>query len=608
MSSRPVKLGLAVVAAVAAVAAGVTFVLLDGKPKEDPLERLLGRVPADAAAAFAVPNHARALKRLGLLHGRFRDRIGGLDALVAEGSRRVGFDLLKPETMATIGLDPQGGTAVAAGQDWAGVWSCVTDEAAFTRFLAERTKRETGDELAWRRESREGLSMQVLETTGPDKQALLALGFDAGLAVVAPAQTPAGAPTDPVAALQRLRAVTPETSLLKRAEYTGPAARRDAAGAALVWVDLERAARTTADIAAAKGRNRDAEALGRLAGYVRGLVGGLSVGEEGVSLDFTIGGESGRLPEVVAAFTPASPGPDYARIVPPDGMFLVSLAVHPTKILPWLRKVMLDYERGVMDRSLKEAATKAGVDLEKDLLPALSGHAAFVFHTFDLKAGIQKLLKDLGSAAQLAAARPGTVAAGVYVGVKDPAAVTSFVEKTMAQIAEEGGPLTVEPAGDRPAWRVRQGETEIAGLAVVGKTFVLSTGTGRLDRALAGLSDEPPEGMGSRVKVAAARRALSPDNNVAVYLSVPTLLKNFPILNLWRAVAGPAKRLGEVALFARLSPQGLDGEVLVTLPPPPPKPAGAPAPGGKPAAGGKPKTGGEPKPGGEPKGQGSKTP
>ena len=128
----------------------------------------------------------------------------------------------------------------------------------------------------------------------------------------------------------------------------------------------------------------------------------------------------------------------------------------------------------------------------------------------------------------------------------------------------------MEPVADQSAWRVRQEATEVAGLAVVGKTFVLTTGNGRLERALAGLSSQPPEGMGSGIRGESARPAVSPDNTAAVFLSVPTLLKNFPILNLWKAIAGPAKRLGEIAVYTRLSKGGVDGEVMITLPPPPP--------------------------------------
>ena len=579
-SKRVVLLGLGAAVAIAAVTAVVA--LRGGKAgSEDPAERLLRRVPADAATALVVPNHSESLTQLGRLLGRFRGAVGGLDGLISEGSRRAGFDLNKPETMAEAGLSPAGGTALAAGQDWAGVWIAVDDREAFSKALAERTRREVGDELTWREESRDGWAIRVLQAKGEPPKPVLALGYEDGHAIVAPARSPAGAPVDPVDGLMRLRRVTRETSLLARPEFAGPSGRVGLKHGALVWADLERAARLGADVEVARGQPRNAEALGKAAGYVRGLVAGLSVEADAVRAPIAIDGDKTRLAEVAAAFSPAAPGPDYARVVPADGTLLVSLAFNPTLALPWLRTVMLDHERGVMDRSIAEASRGSGIDLEKEVLPALSGHVAFVFHTFDLQVGLSKLLANLGAAASQVAERPGTVQTSTWVGVKDPGTLTRVVEQSVAKATEQGGAaFSVEAVDGKPAWRIRQGDTEFAAFAVEGSTLVFTTGTGRLDQALAGLSSQPPPGMGSAVRVEAARRALKPDNTVAVYLSVATLLDNFPILNLLPAVARPAKRLGEVALFLRLTDAGVDGEALITLPPQP-EAAGAPPAAGK---------------------------
>ena len=340
-------------------------------------------------------------------------------------------------------------------------------------------------------------------------------------------------------------------------------------------MDLQKAARLGADGAAARGRPRDAEALGKAAGYVRGLVAGISLGADALRAPIAIDGDEKRLPEVVAAFTPSGPGPDYAKVIPDDGMLLVSLAFNPTKILPWLRTVMLKYERSVMDRSIGHASTGSGIELEKEVLPALSGHVGFAFHTLDLKTSLAKLMKNIGAAKDIVTDKPGTIHTSTWIGVKDAATLTRVVEQSVAQATQTGTPFVVEPVGGKPAWRIRQDETEFAAFAVEKETLVFTTGTGRLDKALSGLAGEAGQTMGDRVTAAPARRALASDNTLAIYLSVPTLFRNFPILNLFPAVARPAKRLGDVAFFAKVTGVGIDGELLVTLPPRPAKPGEA---------------------------------
>ena len=562
------------VAALLLGSVAIALLLLRPGPAEDPTMRLLHRLPADTVAALVFPEHTSALDALKTLQGRFHTAVPGVDALVAEGSRRAGFALGEPETMAQIGLDPAGGTAMAAGPDWAGLWIAVDDPAAFQAYLEERTKRETSGALVWHSERRGGHDIRVVRSEGDDGAPVLALAFHDGHAVVAPARTLAGAEADPVATLLGLLAPTAETSLGARGDLIEPLGRIGAARRVLAWADLSQSARIGSDVAAARGRARDAQALARAGTFVRGLVVGLDVGADAVRLPLAIGGDPAKVVEVNKALSPVGPGPDYARVTPEDALLLVSISAHPTAILPWLRAVLLDAERQALDRALSDVAARSKVDFEQDVLPALSGHVGFAFHKLDLAAGFKKLLGNLGAAANLAAVRPGAVATTWTVGLADPGKVTTLVEEGVARLEAESQ-YVVEPLEGRKAWRLLREDTEVAGFAIVGRTLLLSTGRGRLERALAGLDNTQGGGLGGQVRVAAARAGLSPDNTVALFLSVPVLLRNFPILNLLPAVARPARQLGELVVRLDVVQAGVDGEVLLTLPPPPAPPTPA---------------------------------
>jgi len=157
--------------------------------------------------------------------------------------------------------------------------------------------------------------------------------------------------------------------------------------------------------------------------------------------------------------------------------------------------------------------------------------------------------------------------------LKDGPAMTALIEKAVAAAKEKaGGELPgFERVEGKAAWRLRQDETEVVGFAVQGKTLVLTTGVDKLDAAMARLAggDKAGKSLGDRVMVAEAKAALSPENNLALFISVPVLFSNYPLLNLWPPAA-PAKLLAEAVVMTRVSSVGIKGEVLVTLPPPPP--------------------------------------
>ena len=535
---------------------------------------LLDRIPADATIAVLVPSHRKAIDQVLVLRDRFRQGIPAVDAVLDEGSRRAGFDVTRPESMRELGFDPDGGTAFAAGPDWTAIWLAVSDRAAFERFLADRTQREAGDELEWISKSHGGIDAKALSTKGDEPEVVLALAFDRGYAVVAANKTMLGEPADPVELLGRLTGVKAEAALGARPAVASAMRRMGESPAAVAWMDLRAATDVAAEVATERKRGRDAEALGRLRGYVNGLMVGLSVGATGVRMPVFAGIAPEKLAEIKAAFTPKAGGPDYGKVVPSDGTLLLSLASNPNGLVDWLRQILLDRERKALDDALADTKAQTGIDVEADMLASLSGHVGFVFHTLDLRQVGQGLLRKLDPQAAAAAVVEKTAAVdtSTWIGLSDPAKIEQLVREGVEKLKAGESAWTVEETPGKPEWRLVRDEVETAGFAIVGNTLVFTTGTGRLAKVQASLAGDGKAALASSVSVPDGQRGLSPANNLSLFLSVPILFKNFPILNLI-SVVKPLKAVGEVVARLELEADGVEGELLVTLQPPP-KPEG----------------------------------
>lgn len=567
-------LALVVVAAVAG-AAWLYFAAEEGPTGPQALLQLL---PGETTAALLMPDAADALADLKALKDRFQGRIAAVEPLIAEGSRLAGFDLNKPETMAEIGLRPGGGFATAAGVDWAALIFAVGDRAKFEGFVKRRFESELGGQLTWTSVDREGLQVRMARTAPAGAKAddkptdVFGLAYIRGHAVVAPTRNWQGEQVDPAGSLLKVFRTTPQTALAARKDLMEPL---DAVGldrAAVIVTDLASGAELGAQAADDKQRPRDAEALRRAAKQVQGLAVGVDVGVGGVTLPFALSGPDAAVRKALAAFTPAAQGPDYAKVAPPDGMLLLSLAFNPTGLMPWLREQLMDYERKVVDGALKDSNEKSGTDFEKQVLPLLSGHLGFVFTNLDIATVGQRLLQNLGASSTIAMEKPGAITTTTFIGLKDGPGMVKLIEESVAKAEEAaGGSLpTLKRVEGRAAWRVTQDDEEVIGFAVHDKTLVLTTGVGRLDGAMARLAgtDKASKSLGDRVIVADAKQALSSKQNVALFVSVPVIFGNFPLLNLWRPAA-PAKLVAEAALTTQVTAKGIRGELLVTLPPPP---------------------------------------
>ncbi len=595
---KKAALGLVAVAAVA----GAAWFLTRGASGPTGPRALLELLPADTTAALLMPDAGKALGDLKALKDRFQGRIAAVEPLIAEGSRLAGFDLNKPETMAEIGLRPGGGFATAAGPDWAALVFAVGDRGKFEGFVKRRFESEAGGQLTWTTVDREGLEVRMARTgvSAPadgkvppakpaDTQAgkpqdVFGLAYIRGHAVVAPTRNWEGEEVDPAGSLLKVSRATKETSLASRPDLVGPLDQVGLGRSAVLVTDLAKGAELGAIAAEAARRPRDAEALRKAAKQVQGLAVGIGVGPGGVRLPFALSGPPEAVKKLQAAFTPSVKGPDYAKVAPPDGLLLLSVAFNPLGLMPWLRDQLMDYERKVMDGALKDSADKSGKDFEKDVLPLLSGHVGFVFSNLDIATIGQRLLKNLGASTTVALEKPGAITTTTFVGLKDGPGFVRLIEESIAITKDKLGgeiPSLVRVEG-QAAWRVMQEGAEVVGFAVHDKTLVVTSGVSRLDAARAALSGgaKDSKSLGDRVIVADAKAALSSENNLALFVSVPVIFSNFPLLNLWKPAA-PAKLLAEAAVMAQVGPKGLAGEVMVTLPPPPPPAEGAKAEAGK---------------------------
>jgi len=334
-----------------AVAGGAWFALRSSDAASGP-RAMLKLLPADTTAALIVPDGAKALGGLKALKDRFQGKIKAIEPLIGEGSRLVGFDLNKPETMAEIGLRPGGGFATAAGVDWAALVFAVEDEAKFERFVKKRFEAETGGELAWKSIDREGVSVRMARTGGADGTDVFGLTYLRGHAIVAPTRNWEGETVDPAGSLLKVSRTTEETSLASRADLMGPLEEVGYDLGAILLTDLAKGAEIGAGVADDRQRPRDAEALRRAGKQVQGLAVGIGVDSRGLRLLFAMSGPPEAVKALQAAFKPSAAGPDYAKVAPPDGLLLLSVAFNPTGIMPWLREQLMDYERKVIDKTL----------------------------------------------------------------------------------------------------------------------------------------------------------------------------------------------------------------------------------------------------------------
>ena len=556
----------------AALAFGGAYYVTQGPAAPAGRKALLELFPGDATAAFLMPDVGGALVDVKALKDRFKVHVAALAPLLAEGSRLAGFNLEDPKTMKEIGLVPGGGFGAAAGPDWAALAFAVGDRSKFEAYVKARFEGEVGSALVWDDAEREGLKVRLARSGDAD---VFGLVYLRGHAVVAPTQDWEGRPVDPAKSLSKVAKTTRETSLASRADLADPLGRIGEGAAAYLLTDLAASAGLGADAAEAAKRPRDAEALRKAAGQVRGFALGVHIGADGLRMPFALGGTPEAAKALVQGFRPLAKGPDYAQLAPPDGLLLVSAAFNPQGIVPWLRSVLLEYERKVVDKTIKEAGEVGGKDLEKDLLPLLSGHVAFVFQNLDVATLGQRLLRNLGASATVAAEQPGAITTTTFVGLKDAARTLALIEGAVAEAeAKAGGPLpNLERVEGRGAWRLKKEGREVVGFGVEGDVLVITTGVDGLDGALARIGSKDAKGLGSQVVASAARRGLSSDNTISILLSTPVIFRNFPVLNLWRPAA-PARELAEVVARARVVEAGVDGEILAAVKPPPP-PAGA---------------------------------
>jgi hypothetical protein len=461
-----------------------------GRTREGPPpERWL---PADASVSLVVPSLGPAARQVGGLYRSVAaiPAAGQAVEAFAAVKAQLGFDPLDVKSLEGAGLGSGGGAGAsfAAGRPPLLVLT-VSDPGRFDATALRLARDRMG---ASRRVTSTGAGRQVVsfrrDATGP---AALAYTLVGSYALVAAG---AGGP----AALEAAAGLPDDRSLAKSAAWT---AARGAVGSGFPLVAF---APPRSPAAAGLPAARDGAALA------------LRAGPAGAALRLALPLASDRAPgwSALAGDPPGAArkaGVAEARLLSPEAALVARWGGDPSalarKLLPWL------------PARIKASLDAAGVDIEKDLLPALAPGAAL-----SLAVAPSFALAELSSPAlDPRRADPSRLLhVELVLQVRDPAQIRAFSERLARAAPRWGAKLAARgPPGAARAWTLSFGQGRLfwsisAGrLAVAGGAEQLEA----LEERMAGSGGrdppappEPPGGVGGAVleveHLAASIRAL----------------------------------------------------------------------------------------------------
>ncbi|MBM4321366.1 MAG: hypothetical protein FJ125_15845, partial [Deltaproteobacteria bacterium] len=254
--------------------------------KEEPRAPLLSRVSMDVLGILLVPRTDRLATQLRGLYDRFLSQFPDLAKMAGDIRSQTGIDLLRPETIGEIGLDPAGELLLAVHPDWVLFGLSLSSSERFERYLRDRFARELPGMLEFRAAKageRDAWLVAPRQPAGaPPVLGYVTLGDQM---LIVPGQGPQQQPVDPLVRLAGALALPAERSLPVAAP--GFADLLAAAGeepGAVAWLNTVPLARVLAEQARGRGAADEARFHDGLGRALTGLALGLTVSGDRLAL------------------------------------------------------------------------------------------------------------------------------------------------------------------------------------------------------------------------------------------------------------------------------------------------------------------------------------
>lgn len=389
----------------------------DGCDKKGPISAPTRYIPADAEVVLEVADVGVGLKAREAVLARYgalvsKEQVAGIQK---ELTLTLGFDPTTAEGLAQAGLPTHGRAAAQLTRDARGaLWVVpVGDPAKLAASLDKAIKgRVTVD--GTREEKIGGADVTVFETQfGEQKVVVAARTFTGGYALV-------GLGRDAVELVKKALALPTEQSVETHAEYQALAKQLgndwalrmiSPTGGETLRGALKAASRA---IPEARLLVRDELSAVRSVGWVLEL--GLDGAVARAQARLTPEGQA--LSQKIFAVDP-DPGEGVKAVMLPQAVVSVQAALHPAAILDVLAPADTP-SRAQFDQVSAKVKADLGADLEEEVLPLLTGHAAVAMGLGDLTGiSFQQLVGNPRAVMWTSAA----------VGVKDPAAAVDLEER-----------------------------------------------------------------------------------------------------------------------------------------------------------------------------------
>lgn len=498
------------------------------------------RLPRKVAAAWVFPH----LESTGPLLRGHLSRFAALFGVTAEGvasfTRALAFGVLDPCERAE---------QMRFGLDGLRAFAMVVDPADRAPFVLLPVKAFATFERALRAQLGAGVSYEAATAHGKPLTLakrgaeVIAAYADAGsYAVLAPGDAESDAKAGVTAAL----AVQPDQSLAQSPAFQSATRKLSAAEDLLVYFDGSGMRDTQTARAGAAIPEEEKRGLHRLFELFPGVAASVSFTQKDVVLEAYL---SVAVSAQLAALFPKAEGFPLARFVDGDAIAALKGTLGGAALV----------ERALnLDPSLKSRITqfsgelepRLGISLERDVLRNVTGRLAFTLAALDPE--LMKVAMDPARAAQVVRHLHLVFAAEL----KDRAGM----EKTLATAAKflrkrPGAKLVVRER-DAGAVRVRDfslGGPTLFSAAIVDDVLLLSTGLGRLDKAVAAAA---PGAAGALAATSELGKAFAADQNVVLSLRFDALVATLRALDLagLGARGAEAKAFFEQRVYPALAP------------------------------------------------------
>ena len=438
------------------------------------IEGLAANLPATSEGALFVGDIGQMSKALGVLQTNLNTALPQIEATRKQAQAELGFDPLDENAWKQAGVPGNSGFAVGTTNAHAVMLVYVEDRQKFDAALTSQLQKAMEVKAA---PTATKSGDYEVKTIKKDDAEIVWLHKGKLALLTGPALDEKGK-TDPALTgsklLVQLASQKVETSMLKTPEFAKFSKAMGKDNALLAFANVKQISKNPLYVSSKKDQDEQQKMAAdwlEKNGEALGL--GLKANEQEVHLTAFFGAAEAVTKDVKAWGTPLTDGPWDAFAT--ENMILgARTSVNPEKIWDYYTKQATAEQRAEFARGVEQFNTQTGLNLEQDLIKALSGNVALFFYGIDFGSAMQAMNNPIAMAKALNL--------GLALQFKDKAGV----DKLVAALTEKGGEAFV----GRP---LKLGETDVQEITVFGsaggeanlfvKDNMVLVGTGALSEA-----------------------------------------------------------------------------------------------------------------------------